>query len=435
MNKIRVQNGDKMPELLERELIKNILKHLDSPDILIIHGARQVGKTCIMKYIQNRLNEEGKNTLYIDLEDLRFLDIFNKGVHFIIKYLDEKGALGTDKLYLFVDEIQYLDNPSNVLKLIRDQYSHKIKLLVSGSSSFEIKSKFKDSLVGRTLNFEAYPLNFREFLFFKGYRYDLSKARGSGITTDELKEHYKEYMLYGGYPRIVLEKNISNKEIYLQQIIDTYIRKDIRDLAHIKDIGKFNKLLDILAAQCGQLVNILELSNTAKLSRQTVEDYLFIMENTYIIKLLKPFSKNVRSELFKMPKVFFYDTGIASLLWLKAFSKEIIGNMFEVSVFSEIIKGKNKEEVFFWRTQDKKEVDFIIRRGRNLIPVEAKLSSRSLNLTALNYFKENYKTKRNLCISLDINHPAGQGVTFRYPWQLFDALTEKSTLSSTLKNR
>lgn len=414
-----------MLELLEREVIKNILKHLDSPDIIVIHGARQVGKTCILKYIQNQLNNEEKSTFYIDLEDLRFLDIFNKGVPLVIKYLEEKGVLGTDKLYLFVDEIQYLDNPSNVLKLIRDQYSHKIKLFVSGSSSFQIKSKFKDSLVGRTLNFEVYPLSFREFMFFKGHKYDLSKVKSPGVTADELKEHYKEYVLYGGYPRIVLEKNVSNKESYLQQIIDTYIRKDIRDLAHIKDVGKFNKLLDILAAQCGQLVNILELSNTAKLSRQTVEDYLFIMENTYIVKLLKPFSKSVRSELFKMPKVFFYDTGIASLLWLKTFSKEIIGNMFEVSVFSEIIKGKNREEVFFWRTQDKKEVDFIIRKGRSLTPVEAKLSSQRLNLTALNYFKESYKTKRNLCISLDINRPVGQGITCHYPWQLFDALKKE----------
>ena len=109
-------------------------------------------------------------------------------------------------------------------------------------------------------------------------------------------------------------------------------------------------------------------------------------------------------------------------LWLKSFPKQIIGNMFEVSVFSEIIKGRRKEEVFFWRTQDKKEIDFIIKKGQALIPVEAKLSSQSLNLTALNYFKESYKTKRNICISLDINKSTGKAVTYRYPWQIFDAL-------------
>lgn len=404
-------------ELLEREIIKHILKYIDSPDVIVIHGARQVGKTSILKYIQGRLDGSGKPTFYIDLEDLRFLDLFNQGLPPVIKYLEEKGALGKNKIYLFVDEIQYLDNPSNILKLIHDQYADKIKLFVSGSSSFEIKSKFKDSLVGRTLNFEVYPLSFQEFLLFKGLEYDLSKTNISGITIDELKSYYKEYVLYGGYPRIVLEKNASNKETYLQQVVDTYIRKDIRDLAHIKDVGKFNKLLDILAAQCGQLVNILELSNTAKLSRQTVEDYLFLMENTYVIKLLRPFSRSIRSELFKMPKVFFYDTGIANLLWLKTFPREIIGNMFETSVFSEIIKDRRKKELFFWRTQDKKEIDFIIKDGQEFIPVEAKLSSLRLNLTALNYFRKKYKNKRSFCVSLNIDKPAKAGVEYRYPWQ------------------
>lgn len=404
--------------LLERAIIKHIVKYVNSPDVIVIHGARQVGKTSILKYIQGHLDNDGKHTFYIDLEDLRFLDLFNKGLPSVIKYLEEKGALGKNKTYLFVDEIQYLDNPSNILKLMRDQYSDKIKLFVSGSSSFEIKSKFKDSLVGRTLNFEIYPLSFQEFLLFRGCKYDLSKAKVSNIIIDELKSYYKEYVLYGGYPRIVLEKNVSNKEAYLQQIIDTYIRKDIRDLAHIKDVGKFNKLLDILAAQCGQLVNILELSNTAKLSRQTVEDYLFLMENTYIIKLLRPFSKSIRSELFKMPKIFFYDTGIANLLWLKTLPKEIIGNMFEVSVFSEIIKDRSKKEVFFWRTQDKKEIDFIIKDVQGFISVEVKLSSSRLNLTALNYFREKYKTKRSLCVSLDIDKFAKAGIEYRYPWQV-----------------
>ena len=104
------------------------------------------------------------------------------------------------------------------------------------------------------------------------------------VILAELKKLYKEYILFGGYPRIVLEKNISKKETYLQQIIDTYIRKDIRDIAKIKDIVKFNKLLEVLASQCGQMLNIVELANTARLSRQTVEQYLFYMENTYIIR-------------------------------------------------------------------------------------------------------------------------------------------------------
>ena len=403
-------------KLLERTVIKQIARHLHSPDVVVIHGARQVGKTSILQYLQNDLIKKGRATLYIDLEDSRFLSLFNQGVDSVIRYLEEKGALNGKKLYLFVDEIQYLEDPSNILKLLHDRHAGNIKLFVSGSSSFEIKSKFRDSLVGRTLSFDVHPLSFSEFLLFKGYKADLSREKMSAITTGELKAYYKEYVLYGGYPRIVLERSVANKETYLQQIIDTYIRKDIRDLGRVKDVVKFNKLLELLSAQCGQLVNVLELSNTSKLSRPTVEEYLFLMENTYILKLLRPFSRSVRSELFKMPKVFFCDTGIAHLLWLKSFPKEILGNMFETSVFSEMIKTRDAADVFFWRTQDKKEIDFVIAKGPVIVPVEAKLSSRRLNATALNYFKEQYKTKKNICVSLEIDDRRA-GVEYRYPWQ------------------
>jgi predicted AAA+ superfamily ATPase len=404
--------------LLEREVIKEIERFIDSKDIIVLQGARQVGKTSILEYIQDKLIVQRKNVLYIDLEDLRFVELLNSGVRNLIGYLEEKGIFGKSLLYLFIDEIQYLNNPSNFLKLMHDHYGNKIKLFVSGSSSFEIKTKFKESLVGRTVNFEIYPLSFKEFLFFKGYKVNLRKEVLSGLTTEELKKLYKEYVLYGGYPRIVLEKSVSKKEFYLQQVIDTYIRKDIRDLANIKDILKFNKLLEILAAQSGSLLNIIELANTSKLARPTVENYLFLMENTYILKLLYPFSSNLRSELFKTPKIFFYDTGIANLLWLKAFPKTILGNIFETSVFAELIKAKRRKELFFWRTQDKKEVDFIIKKGRDISPLEVKLAQDNFNYTSMKYFLEKYKIKNGICTCLEITKKNQRNVMFVYPWEI-----------------
>lgn len=405
--------------LFKREIIKEIKKFLSSPDIIVLHGARQVGKTCILKYLQDELNKSQKRTFYIDLEDLRFVELLNSGYKELLKYLEERDILKSKGLlYLFIDEIQYLNNPSNFLKLMHDYCGGKIKLIVSGSSSFEIKAKFKDSLVGRTLNFEIYPLSFKEFLLFKGYEINLYKGIASKTTIEELQKFYGEYVLYGGYPRIVIEKNVSKKEIYLQQIIDTYIRKDIRDLANIKDILKFNKLLEVLASQSGQLLNIRELSNTAKLSRPTVENYLFLMENTYILKLLYPFSSNLRSELFKTPKIFFYDTGIAHLLWLKTLPKTILGNVFETSIFSELVKNKKNTELFFWRTQDKKEIDFIVRKDRKPIPVEVKLNQENFNRTAMNYFLDKYKINKGLCVCLQISKERKKNVNFVYPWQI-----------------
>ena len=146
-------------EILKREVIIEIKKFLSARDIIVLHGARQVGKTCIMKYLHNELTDKRKSAHYIDLEDLRFVELLNSGPHELIRYLEENSILKKSTLYLFIDEIQYLSNPSNFLKIMHDHYNERIKLFVSGSSSFEIKSKFKESLAGRTLNFEIYPLS------------------------------------------------------------------------------------------------------------------------------------------------------------------------------------------------------------------------------------------------------------------------------------
>jgi predicted AAA+ superfamily ATPase len=405
-------------DLIERNITSKIEKYIETPDVIVIHGARQVGKTSIMKFIQDKLDSDSKQTYFVDLEDSRILEVFNEGPESVLKYLDERNARKKEgKLYFFIDEIQYLKDPSNFLKLMHDHYKTKIKLIVSGSSSFEIKTKFKDSLVGRTISFDVYPLSFSEYLVFTKCDIDATKHKFTKAANDELKKYYKEYVLYGGYPRIALERGIEEKELYLQQIIDTYIRKDIRDVAQISDISKFNKLLEILASQSGNMINVFELANTARLSRQTVEHYLFIMENTYIIKLLNPFSTNIRSELFKTPKIYFNDTGIAQLLWLKTFQKTMLGNMFENSVFSELIKNCEKNEIFYWRTQDKKEIDFIIRKGKEIMPVEVKLNESGINTTAIRYFIERYHLKKGICICFDKQKEITAEYNIFFPWE------------------
>src|SRR4030043_320857 len=166
-----------MEKIFKRTVMDEINKFVDSDDVIVLHGARQVGKTCIL---------------------------------------------------------HYLADPSSFLKLVADHHKH-IKLIVSGSSSFAIKTKFKDALVGRTVNFEIFTLSFREFLLFNQFHFEDGKVY-TGKKTDELRAKFKEYVLYGGYPKIVLTPEVDKKEKYLQQIIDTYVKKDIRDLASVKDI-------------------------------------------------------------------------------------------------------------------------------------------------------------------------------------------------------
>jgi len=401
--------------IFKRTAIEEIKKYLHTDEIIVLHGARQVGKTSILYYLLNQLKSQKKITYFIDLEDSRFVKILDAGVDDFLRLLREDG-IHTDsggRVFVFIDEIQYLKNPSSFLKLIAD-HQKDIKLIVSGSSSFAIKTKFKDSLVGRTVNFEIFNLSFKEFLLFKRYPFEEGQAYTSK-KIDELGGLFREYVLFGGYPKIVLTPETERKEKYLQQIIDTYVKKDIRDLADVKDIDKFNKLLETLASQSGQQLNITELSNTTRISKQTIDKYLFIMENTYIIKLVRPFSRNIRSELFKLPKVYFYDTGLMQMLWLKGLQKEIIGNVFETAVFAELAKKYTHNAVSYWRTKDGKEIDFILKIKDQILPVEAKLNFGQFNPSAIQYFNKHYSMDNYRVVALT-GKPENR--FHIYPWDI-----------------
>ncbi len=373
-------------KIYKRRIVNEILKYLGSKEIIVIYGARQVGKTYLLKYlIKHHIK---KNVFYFDLELPNLLELCNRGAENVYKYLIQKGAEENQKIFLLIDEIQYMEDPTKFLKTMHDHYPN-IKLLVSGSSTFEIKKKFKESLVGRAVNFEVYPLNFEEFLMFKGKSYKINKENTDAINA-ELIEFAEEYIKFGGYPKIVLENSEEKKQTYLSQIINTYVRKDIRDIGNIRNISSFNKLLEILASQSGQLINVLEISNTLKINRETVLEYLDLLENTFIIKRITPFHKNLRSELSKNPKVFFLDTGMMHLLWLKEFPKVVLGNVFETFVFLELMKLNKK--INFWRTTNKQEVDFIIK-NKELYAVEVKYNFQNLDNSSLRFFSKEYACK------------------------------------------
>jgi predicted AAA+ superfamily ATPase len=186
-------------------------------------------------------------------------------------------------------------------------------------------------------------------------------------------------------------------------------------LAEIKDVNKFNRLLEILASQSGNLLNVSELCATGSLSRETVERYLFFMEQTYILRLVRPYSRNLRSELTKTPKIFFYDTGLMQMLWLKQLQKEVLGPVFETSVFAELVKEHGADNVLYWRTQDKKEVDFILRDGKKIMPIETKLSFPRNVSSGIHTWREVYGVTNFLIVGLDGNTELPGYI---YPWQL-----------------
>ncbi len=405
--------------LFEREYYKKIEPFLCDKEILVIHGSRQVGKTSLMKYIieKNRFIEE--NYVFIDLEEPLSLDICNAGAEAFVEYLTVNGLLGKTPLYLFIDEIQYMDNPSSFLKLLYDKYRSKLKIIVSGSSTFEIKSKFKISLVGRTINFELFPLTFKEYLLFKNIPIDISNPIKIDIVISKLKNHFLNFIKFGGYPEIVLEDNIEKKKIKLNQIISTYIKADIRDIGKIRHVDKFNKLLEVLSSQIGRLVNISELSNTLGIARQTIEEYLFILENTYLIKLLRPHYTNVRTEVSKMPKIYFEDTGVANLFRYGNLNVEVDGQIFENAIFNELRKGDTFGKLYFLRSKKQHEIDFVLKDEEKIIPIETKISFTKKRLTSMLYFKEKgYFNSAYICRINELNENKNEWLKLIYPWEL-----------------
>jgi len=399
-------------KLYKRTIFDKITPFLGTETIIVLHGARQVGKSHILFYIRDFLTQKGKKVVYFDLEYPDLLADFNKGVDVFLASLQARGYKIGQEIYVLIDEIQYLDNPSSFLKIIADHYK-SIRLIVSGSSTFDIKSKFKDSLAGRTTPYEVFPLSFEEFLVFKEIGYDLSKVTADS-QINHLRQLYKEFVIYGGYPKLVLEREEEKKKSYLLQVIDTYIRKDVRDLAQVGDIRKFNNMLYILAAQSGQLLDMTALSKETMVSFPTLQKYLNVLEETFVVKLLSPYSKSPSVEISKNPKVFFYDSGLQSLLWFSNFQHTLLGSVFETNIFGELVKKYGRQNIYFWRTKYGQEIDFILKKDV-IVPIEVKINFQRFEKGPIESFRKKYSSEKWRLVALDGEKRIEY---FLFPWEL-----------------
>jgi predicted AAA+ superfamily ATPase len=419
-------------ELVRRKAVSEIAKYLDAKGIILLVGARQVGKTSLLYLLMDELRNQGisENFIhYLDLEDLTVLDILNSGTKEFIDYLKAMGIETEKRNYLFIDEIQYLNNPTNFLKLIADHHQN-LKLIVSGSSTLEIRRKFKDSLAGRKVIFEIFPLDFYEFMLFKGEQKlaeVLAKSDLRHIHQDteiqdlparffikDLTRYYNEYLIFGGYPRVALETGNEKKITYLMDIYQSYVKKDIKDLMRVDNITAFNNLLKVLALQIGNLVNLTELCNTVKIARETLERYLFLLENTFIVKMVTPFSRNPRKEISKMAKLYFMDTGLRNTIiknWNNLEERVDAGALVENGAFSNLLKNLSPlEEIHFWRTLSKNEVDFISGKENFRQPIEVKYSSFKLPRipTGIKAFQSDYEIPQGIVLTKDFFGKAGK---------------------------
>ena len=425
---------------IKRKILPQINNFLNYKEAIVIYGARQVGKTTIMKMLikelktTNKIPEEA--LFYIDLEDLEMLELCNQGVDYLIRYIEARTSYNSNssavssnsqgKIYLFIDEIQYLNNASNFIKLMVDNHSNRFKLIVSGSSVLDIKSKIKQSLVGRIVTFEVLGLDFEEFLWFKKRKYHLDKVADTDKKTQkELKQLFEEFIIFGAYPRVALISNLNNKKYYLKELIQTYIKKDIRDIGKIRNIMKFNNFLRILADQAGNLINIDELASSIGIARETVYDYLFLLESTYIARRVPPFFKNLRSELTKMPKIYFEDTGILNYLKYTDIVEKVSGELFENCIYAELRKTVGLDILRYWRTQSKQEIDFVIQHRKQLFTLEVKKIYSGQKTTSLDYFSQKYPNSKSFIITLEKRREVKENISLLYPWEIFSFIVMK----------
>ncbi len=404
--------------MIDRAILNDISKWVPREEIIILTGPRQSGKTSLLKIVENRLKEKGEKVIFLNLEDEEILNYLNQAPTNLLKLVPQQE---NQKQYILLDEIQYLENPSNFLKLMYDDYRDKIKLIVSGSSAFYLDKKFKDSLAGRKKIFNVLPLSIDDFLFFKGAKKFIEpvKEMVSLNSTErlslnilqqrELERLLEEYIVFGGYPKIVLEPDISIKIELLEEILNSYVKKDAIE-ADIRSRDKFFALFKILASQTGSLVNESELANTLAVSTSAIRHYLYVMRKSFHIRQVMPFYNNVRKEISKMPKVFLFDNGLRNKV-LNNFEPLALrpdkGDLYENFVFKLLSDEYGADHVKFWRSQSKNEVDFILPNEKKA--VEVKFNSSLFKYKKYGHFLEKYPD-----FSLHLVYHKGEAVTM-YP--------------------
>ena len=359
--------------MYDRKILSKILKLLNSREIIFLLGSRQVGKTTLAKLIAK--NSNFKNIFFFDLEDKEYRKVFEDISLKSLKLFFKLEGIDTKQKNLIIfDEIQLLKDPSNLLKLMHD-YFENLKIIATGSSSLQIKTKFSDSLAGRKKVFIVDSLDFDEFLLFRGedkllrlreiFKEEedkLSLKPLIEINSKYFLELFNEYIIYGGYPEVVLKNSKEDKIEKIDSIASSYIKKDIKDLINIENIEGFNNLLQYLSINIGSLINVSNIANNISLSMPTIKKYITILKETFIIDELKPFFKNKNKEISKNPKIYFKDIGVRNLE-IKNFNNLEIrtdsGELFENYVYNALKDYDLLSSLFLYRTQSKTEIDFI----------------------------------------------------------------------------
>jgi len=399
--------------MLPRKIFQKLKESAKNRKITLLIGARQVGKTTLLKELFSELTKTNK-CLFLDLD---IISNYEKTSNFesLINTLKANGYDEKQKefFYLFLDEFHKSPIITKIMKNIYDNLEN-IKVYASGSSSIAIKDKVQESLAGRKQIIEIFPLDFEEFLMFKqneklyGNLKNLEKLKGDdlGSSIDDFNSLLKEFLIFGGYPEVALKTTKEEKTEVLTSIFDLYIKKDLVEYLRIEKILEIKKLIEFLAVNNGQKIKYEEITKITSLNFNEIKRYLEILEEIYLIKILRPYYTNKNKEIVKIPKIYFIDNGVRNF-FINNFNglhlRDDSGFLFEGFVISELLK-KGEKNLKFWQDKNDNEIDIIIEKEK-IIPIEVKFKQKlkSEDFNGIEIFLKEYpKTKESYIINLGI---------------------------------
>lgn len=398
--------------MFERQLLAKIYPTISTREILVLLGARQVGKTTLLLMLKERLLKEKKalpeQIHFFDLESLADRQFWSDEILVEKRLLQENSTR-----YIFIDEFQKVPALTSSLKYFHDHYP-KIKFILSGSSSIAIQQALSESLLGRKRTFVLFPLSFEEYLTFRRDQKNLSLYRQltkNNSLTEAEKEMVnlalRDFLTFGGYPKIVLTPNLEEKKNLLLEQINTYLLKDIQLLLKTNHLPAFEKTLSLLASFDAGLINTNQLAQKLGLHYQTVSRYLFLLKHTYLLNTLKAFSTHKATELRKMEKGYFLDLGLKNALrqnFELPLNSPSFGLIAENFVVNELLKNKKPlQRLFYWRTKQGQEVDVVLKEENRIVPLEVKTASKKTIPSGLKSFINQYHPAKAYVLNHDFS--------------------------------
>jgi len=382
--------------MLSRRIYPELEKHLSKKQVTVITGMRRVGKSTALKYLVNKA--ETSNKVYLDLERIENQNMFAHNSYTDIeRSIELLGFDFTQPGIIAIDEIQMSKNSSSVIKSLYDNYG--TKFIVTGSSSFYIKNHFSESLAGRKKIFEMYPLDFEEFLTFKNQNTKLiQKEKWNTFlpTYYQLyKSLYEEYIQFGGFPEVVLADTAQEKTDYLKDVLNAHIELDIKLLGDLNSSDSLYKLIFLLANRVGSKIDYSKIGSLLGINRVKVKEYILLLEHTFLIKNIKPFTKGIDKEISKQEKVYFTDTGL-----LQICGQQSSGAIFENAIATQL---SQIGEVNYYEKSSGTEIDFILNKT---IAIEVKETPSDFDFKTLERRAKPLELTKSLLIG---RHPAPSG--------------------------